>query len=136
MHPDIQKKAQAELDAVVGPKRLPDYGDYDSLPYIRAILLESTRWIPVIPLGIPHSVSQDDYYNGYFIPKGTVVVPVRYFVFSIYFTVSLFRCCSLERVVRIACIYYRVKLKPLHTGPCSGILLNTLIRRASTQTGS
>jgi cytochrome P450 len=76
MHPEIQKAAREELDAVIGPDRLPAFEDYDSLPYIQAIVMECTRWLPVIPLGVPHCVTRDDYYKGYFIPKGTTVIPV------------------------------------------------------------
>ncbi len=76
MYPEVQKKAQVELDALVDPRRLPDISDLRDLVYIRAIYLETLRWKPVIPLGLPHSVIQDDEYNGYFIPKGTVVLPV------------------------------------------------------------
>jgi cytochrome P450 len=36
MFPEVQKKAQAELDAVIGGERLPDFNDYDSLSYINA----------------------------------------------------------------------------------------------------
>lgn len=50
-HPSIQKQAQEQLDAVVGPDRLPTLGDRDQLPYIDAILKEVTRWSPVTPLG-------------------------------------------------------------------------------------
>jgi len=75
MFPDVQTKAQEELDRVVGPDRLPDFNDCNALVYIRAIVLESLRWMPVFPLGLPHSTSEDDDYNDYFIPKGTVVIP-------------------------------------------------------------
>lgn len=50
-HPEIQKRAQAQLDAVVGPDRLPTLNDRDQLPYIDAILKEVTRSAPVTPLG-------------------------------------------------------------------------------------
>lgn len=49
--PEVQKKAQAELDEVVGRHRLPTFADYDRLPYIRAICKESLRWKTVDPLG-------------------------------------------------------------------------------------
>lgn len=81
MFPDVQRKAQAELDAVVGPKRLPDPDDLRDLVYIRAVYLETLRWKPVIPTGLPHGVIQDDEYNGYFIPKGTNILPVWYLSF-------------------------------------------------------
>lgn len=51
LHPEVQIKAQAELDAVIGPKRLPDYNDRASLPYINATVKEVLRWSPVAPLG-------------------------------------------------------------------------------------
>ncbi|KAI0796928.1 cytochrome P450 [Abortiporus biennis] len=73
MHPDIQRKAQMEIDAHINLDRLPDDSDYGSLPYIRAIILEVMRWRPVTPLGFPHRLTEDDEYNGYFIRKGTVV---------------------------------------------------------------
>jgi len=76
MFPDTQAKVQEELDRVVDPDRLPDFGDHDSLVSIRACVLESIRWMPVAPLGAPHRVTEDDEYKGYFIPKGTLVFVV------------------------------------------------------------
>jgi len=72
VNPDIQKKAQAEIDRVIG-SRLPTFEDRESLPYVEAIYREVMRYNPPVPLGVPHSVSADDYYKGYFIPKGTAV---------------------------------------------------------------
>ncbi len=77
MHPEIQQKAKKELDLVVGSDRLPTYDDYDSLPYIRAIFMECSRWLPVIPMGLPHRVTADEYYKEYFIPAGTIILAVR-----------------------------------------------------------
>ncbi|KAI0796821.1 cytochrome P450 [Abortiporus biennis] len=71
--PDIQHKAQTELDAHIGLSRLVDDSDYNSLPYIRAIILECLRCRPPGPLGVPHRVIEDDRYNGYRIPKGSMV---------------------------------------------------------------
>ncbi|KAJ8469185.1 hypothetical protein ONZ51_g9161 [Trametes cubensis] len=73
-YPEVQEKAHAELDKVVGPNRLPDFSDETALPYISAIAKECIRWHTVVPLGIPHKLTEDDEYRGYFIPKGTVVV--------------------------------------------------------------
>ena len=75
LNPDVLNKAQAELDAVVGPHRLPQFGDKDSLVYINAIILESLRYHTVAPLVIPHRTINDDVLNGYFIPAGTIVIP-------------------------------------------------------------
>ncbi|KAH7906514.1 hypothetical protein BJ138DRAFT_1016068, partial [Hygrophoropsis aurantiaca] len=43
--------ARAEIDAVIGKNRLPDYSDQLSLPYIEAIIREIARWQPILPLG-------------------------------------------------------------------------------------
>jgi cytochrome P450 len=53
LYPEVQKKAQAEIDAVVGPNRLPDFHDRSSLPYINAVVKESLRWNLAAPLGRP-----------------------------------------------------------------------------------
>ncbi|KAI0747863.1 cytochrome P450 [Daedaleopsis nitida] len=73
LHPHVLKKAQEEIDRIVGQNRLPDFDDRENLPYIEGIFQEVLRWRPVVPLGIPHSTMQDDTYNGMFIPKGTMV---------------------------------------------------------------
>ena len=73
-NPQVLEKAQAELDAVVGLHRLPDFEDMKSLPYICALVKELLRWHVVAPLGFPHRSIADDEYNGYFIPKGTILI--------------------------------------------------------------
>ncbi|PSR93709.1 hypothetical protein PHLCEN_2v4604 [Hermanssonia centrifuga] len=75
MYPDAQKKAQAELDRVLGSGRLPTFEDRDSLPYVEAIILESIRWMPAVPLGVSHRIFVEDEYKGYRIPKGTTIIP-------------------------------------------------------------
>jgi Cytochrome P450 len=91
LYPEVQKKAQAEIDAVVGPNRLPDFHDRPSLPYINAVVKESSRWNLVAPLGrpfviiivatnltssaaIPRLSTNEDEYNGFYIPKGTLMI--------------------------------------------------------------
>lgn len=74
LNPEVQKKAQAEIDAVVGNDRLPTLSDLSHLPYINAVVTEVLRWNSVAPLGVPHRAVEDDIVNGFFIPKGTIIM--------------------------------------------------------------
>ncbi|KAL4985308.1 cytochrome P450 [Aspergillus falconensis] len=74
LYPDVQRKAQAGIDRVIGPDRLPVMHDLPDLQYIRACM-ETLRWMPTTILrAVPHAVTQDDSYMGYFIPRGTGVM--------------------------------------------------------------
>ncbi|KAI0712884.1 cytochrome P450 monooxygenase [Fomitopsis betulina] len=73
LYPDVQRKAQAELDRVVGDSRLPDFGDRDALPYLEAVVMEVYRWCAPVPLGVPHQLLEEDEYMGYRIPRGCTV---------------------------------------------------------------
>lgn len=73
LNPAVLKKAQAEIDAVVGTDRLPSFEDRERLRYIDFIVQEAFRWAPLSPIGIPHRSIEDDTYNGMFIPAGTTV---------------------------------------------------------------
>ncbi|KAI0667745.1 cytochrome P450 [Trametes maxima] len=75
LYPEVQRKAQAELDAAVGRHRLPEFEDRDKLVYINALVKETLRWHSVLPLGISHCTMRDDELRGYFIPAGTTVIP-------------------------------------------------------------
>lgn len=72
MFPEVQKKAQAELDAVVG-NRLPDLDDQSQLPYVSAVVSEALRWFPPTPMNHPHRVEEDIMYDGYRIPKNSLL---------------------------------------------------------------
>ncbi|KAK7687640.1 hypothetical protein QCA50_008855 [Cerrena zonata] len=77
LYPNVPKRAQEELDRVVGPNRLPDFDDYSNHIYIQAIALECMRWMPVTPIVLPRSITRDDEYRGFFIPKGTTIIAVN-----------------------------------------------------------
>ena len=86
MYPDVQRKAQDELDNVVGPDRLPRNDDRGALPYIEAMVRETFRWQPVFPLGVAHRAASNDEYRGYLIPKGTLVIANAWCVVSVFKT--------------------------------------------------
>ncbi|KAH9038272.1 cytochrome P450 [Lactarius hengduanensis] len=74
LYPEVQRKAQAEIDQVVGNSRLPDFSDEGALPYVQAVLKEVLRWHPVTPLGVPHRWIVSDIYEGYYIPAGSMII--------------------------------------------------------------
>ncbi|KAJ3553240.1 hypothetical protein NM688_g3720 [Phlebia brevispora] len=69
-HPEVMHRAQAELDAVIGRDRLPTLEDYDSLPYIVAMVKEMLRG----RLAKENHGGVDDWYEDYFIPKDTMIL--------------------------------------------------------------
>ncbi|KAI0259000.1 cytochrome P450 [Gloeopeniophorella convolvens] len=79
LYPDVQTRAQHEIDSLLGPAsssadcRLPSIDDYEKLSYIKALVKELWRWNPIVPLGLAHRVTEDDVYRGMFIEKGTTV---------------------------------------------------------------
>ena len=73
-HPEWLAKAQMELDKVVGSERLPEFGDLKDLPYLHAVVEEVFRWRHPQQAGIPHAATHEDYYYGYLISKGCVVI--------------------------------------------------------------
>jgi cytochrome P450 len=74
-HPETLQAAHAELDSVVGPTRSPTFDDEKSLPYLTALVKEVLRWRPVAVLGgTPHASTEDDTYEGHYIPSGTTVL--------------------------------------------------------------
>lgn len=56
--PEVQKKAQAEIDAVIGEDRSPLWSKYTKLPYVAAVVKEAMRWRPVTPLSFPHCLDE------------------------------------------------------------------------------
>ncbi|PCH38616.1 cytochrome P450 [Wolfiporia cocos MD-104 SS10] len=75
LHPQVLRKAQEEIDRVVGPDRLPEFSDRAALPYVESVINEVYRWNVSAPLGIPHCASEDDEFLGYRVAKGTMVIP-------------------------------------------------------------
>lgn len=78
--PEVQKKAEEELDRVIGSHRLPISTDRDNLPYIMSVMKETHRWHPVAPMGLPHASTAEDTCRGYRIPKGAIMFPNTWYV--------------------------------------------------------
>ncbi|EXJ79919.1 hypothetical protein A1O3_08204 [Capronia epimyces CBS 606.96] len=75
LFPAAQHKAQAELDRVVGDNRLPTIDDLPRLPYLRACVKETLRWMPTAIMGAaPHAAKEDIQYMGYTIPAGAMLI--------------------------------------------------------------
>ncbi|KAK5163102.1 uncharacterized protein LTR77_010886 [Saxophila tyrrhenica] len=73
-YPEVQKKAQQQIDQFVGEDRSPTWQDYSRLPYVAQCVKEAMRWRPVTPLAFPHALAEDDWVDGMFLPKGTMII--------------------------------------------------------------
>jgi len=73
-YPDAFKKASEEIIRVIGTERLPTFDDRDSLPYVECVFNETLRWGAPVPLNLPHTLAEDDEYNGFTLRKGSFVI--------------------------------------------------------------
>lgn len=74
LHPDVQEKVQAEIDTVIGRERPPSLTDKIQMPFTEATIMEVQRMTVVVPLSVPHMASESTVFQGYSIPKGSVVL--------------------------------------------------------------
>ncbi|KAF8038502.1 hypothetical protein BT93_B1142 [Corymbia citriodora subsp. variegata] len=73
-NPEKLKKAQNEIDSVIGHDSLLEESDVSKLPYLQCIILETLRLNPTAPLLVPHASSDDCTIGGYFVPRDTIVM--------------------------------------------------------------
>ncbi|ODM88348.1 Farnesoate epoxidase [Orchesella cincta] len=78
LHKEAQSKAQHELDHVVGLSRQVSLADKPLLPYTEAILLETFRLSSMAAFGVPHRMTADTMFHGYFLPKDSTVISNLY----------------------------------------------------------
>ncbi|KAK9065611.1 hypothetical protein SSX86_015012 [Deinandra increscens subsp. villosa] len=71
--PDILRKAQYEIEMVVGKENIVEESHINKLPYLHAIMKETLRLHPTLPLLIPHCPSESCMIGGYTVPKGARV---------------------------------------------------------------
>ncbi|XP_063771213.1 cytochrome P450 2K6-like [Pseudophryne corroboree] len=74
-HKDIQEKVQDEIYRVVGHAQ-PLYSHRGQMPYTNAVVHEIQRYSDIVPISVAHETSRDVTFKGYFIPKGTCIVPL------------------------------------------------------------
>ncbi|PFH55999.1 hypothetical protein XA68_17229 [Ophiocordyceps unilateralis] len=73
LYPEVQRTARTEIDRVCGD-RMPDEADQENMPYIHAMIKEACRLMPTLSSVFPHCTVRDDEYEGYKIPKDTLVI--------------------------------------------------------------
>ena len=80
LFPDVQRKAQEEIDRVFGKPTFPTMADREKLPYVNAVVKEALRWHTVANLGVPHRTDEDDVVDGFLIPRDAMLLPNIWFV--------------------------------------------------------
>nr|XP_032816810.1 cytochrome P450 2K1-like [Petromyzon marinus] len=79
-HPDIQTRVHEEIDNAVGPSRRLTYADRNVMPFTNAVVHEVLRFSSFVPTNLMHSTTSDTTFQGYFLPKGTYVIPMLHSV--------------------------------------------------------
>ncbi|XP_027766991.1 cytochrome P450 2J3-like [Empidonax traillii] len=73
-YPEIQARVQAEIDAVIGQARQPVLEDRNNMPYTNAVIHEVQTKANIVPFNVPRMAAKDTNLDGFFIPKGTMVM--------------------------------------------------------------
>ncbi|XP_063108866.1 cytochrome P450 2B4-like isoform X1 [Cavia porcellus] len=75
-YPHVTERVQKEIEQVIGSHRQPALDDRSKMPYTEAVICEIQRFADLLPIGVPHMVTKDTHFRGFFIPKGTEVYPL------------------------------------------------------------
>ena len=73
-YPEIQRKCQEEIEAVVGHDRYPNMDDRPHMPYLESIMNEVLRWVTIVPGALFHATKEPDTYQGYEIPADSLIM--------------------------------------------------------------
>ena len=79
-HSHVAKNIQLEIDREIGASRLPNYSDRENMHYTMATVYEIYRYTSPVPLGLPHRTSQDENFEGYFVPKDSLLIPNHWYI--------------------------------------------------------
>ncbi|CAJ0934879.1 unnamed protein product [Ranitomeya imitator] len=71
----FSENVQNEIEKVIGSS-VPQSEHRKLMPYTDAVIHEVQRFANIIPTNVPHATAQDVTFKGYFIPKGTYVMPL------------------------------------------------------------
>ncbi|XP_056138635.1 cytochrome P450 2B4-like [Lampris incognitus] len=74
-HTQVQERCQQEIDKVLMGKTQASFEDRHKMPYTQAVIHEVQRVASIVPLSVTHCTTTDTELQGYFIPKGTMVIP-------------------------------------------------------------
>ncbi|KAM3930503.1 cytochrome P450 2K1-like [Leptodactylus fuscus] len=74
-YPEIQEKVQEEISRVIGSAQ-PMYSHRGQMPFTNAVIHEIQRFADIVPMNLPHETTKDVTFKGYFIPKGTFIIPL------------------------------------------------------------
>ncbi|XP_046674335.1 methyl farnesoate epoxidase [Homalodisca vitripennis] len=78
LHQDIQERVYQEIREVLGTRKLPTLEDKQRLPYVEAVLMESQRFLHVVPVAGPRRVLSQTTLDQYTIPKDATVLLCLY----------------------------------------------------------
>lgn len=115
-------KAQSMMDEVVGRHRLPVHEDRPALPYIDAIVEELLRWRPIGPAGVPHRNMKEDSYEGFAIPKGSVVIASHWVSTLLCFPSKELLSCPIQKLFHGTGLLFQA---PQHANSSRRALLET-----------
>ncbi|KAG0230425.1 hypothetical protein BGW41_002528 [Actinomortierella wolfii] len=77
-YPDVMERVRQEVFSVVGRDRKPEHDDIKKLKFMKQVINETLRLYPAVPFNIKTCLEDDVLPNGYFIPKGSLVVHSSY----------------------------------------------------------
>ncbi|XP_023333086.1 cytochrome P450 2C27 [Eurytemora carolleeae] len=104
-NPQVQKKIQAELEAVVGPKTEVKWENKDDLPYTMAVIKEIQRYADIAPTGLMHKTMCDVKIGEYTLPEVILFKPCIK-------PISLLSFFKLLFLIQVPDIVFKILKKP------------------------